>query len=242
VDLPNLSPPPSDIEGAIRRALSERTDILNARRGLDTSDINIRYFRNLSLPAVDFTASYGAQGLGGPELIRSGSGIDSQLTGDIRPGSYWDALGLLRQRDYPNWNFSVNMSYPLFGNQAEAQHARARLQRNQSLTRIRALEVQVAAEVTNAALTVQSNLKRVEAATAARELALKRLEAEQSKFDVGMTTNFFVVQAQRDLRDAQNTELRALADYRKSLVNYERAQQAPAGGGGGNFGGQQQQQ
>jgi outer membrane protein TolC len=84
-------------------------------------------------------------------------------------------------------------------------------------------------------LTVQSNLKRVEAATAARELAQKRLEAEQSKFDVGMTTNFFVVQAQRDLRDAQNTELRALADYRKSLVNFERAQQAPAGGGGGGL-------
>ena len=48
-----------------------------------------------------------------------------------------------------------------------------------------------------------------------------------------MSTNFFVVQAQRDLRDAQNTELRALADYRKSLVTFERAQEAPAGGGGG---------
>ncbi len=98
--------------------------------------------------------------------------------------------------------------------------------------------MQIAAEVANAALTVQSNLKRVEAATAARELAQKRLEAEQSKFEVGMTTNFFVVQAQRDLRDAANTELRALADYRKSLVNFERAQQAPAGGGGNaRFGG-----
>jgi outer membrane protein TolC len=86
--------------------------------------------------------------------------------------------------------------------------------------------------VTNAAITVQSNLKRVEAAQAARELAEKRLEAEQSKFEVGMSTNFFVVQAQRDLRDAQNTELRALADYRKSLVTFERAQEAPAGGGG----------
>jgi outer membrane protein TolC len=242
VDLPSLQPPPADVEGAVRRALTERTDIINARRGLDTSDINIRYFKNLSLPAVDFTASYGAAGLGGPELIRSGSSIDSQLTGQVIPGGYVDALSILRQRDYPNWNFSVAMSYPLFGNQAEAQHARARLQRNQSMTRIRALEVQIAAEVANAALTVQSNLKRVEAATAARELALKRLEAEQSKFDVGMTTNFFVVQAQRDLRDAQNVELRALADYRKSLVNFERAQQAPAGGGGGNFGGQQQQQ
>jgi outer membrane protein len=243
VDLPSLAPPPADVEGAVRRGLDQRTDILNARRGLDTSDINIRYFKDLSMPALDLTASYGAQGIGGPVLGRSGTGIGSEATGTIvEPGGYFDALSLLRAREYPNWNFSVNMSYPLFGNQAEAQHARARLQRNQSLTRIRALEVQIAAEITNAALTVQSNLKRVEAATAARELALKRLEAEQSKFDVGMTTNFFVVQAQRDLRDAQNTELRALADYRKSLVNYERAQQAPAGGGGGNFGGQGQQQ
>ena len=243
VDLPLLAPPPADVEGAVRRGLGERTDIINARRGLDTSDINIRYFKDLSLPAVDLTASYGAQGLGGPVLARTGTGIGSEATGAIAvPGGYVDALSILRDRQYPNWNFAVNVSYPLFGSQADAQHARARLQRNQSLTRIRALEVQIAAEITNAALTVQSNLKRVEAATAARELAQKRLEAEQSKFDVGMTTNFFVVQAQRDLRDAQNTELRALADYRKSLVNFERAQQAPAGGGGGNFGAQQQQQ
>lgn len=235
VDLPSLAPPPTDVEGAVRRALSDRTDIINLRKGLDTSDVNIRYFKDLTMPALDLTASYGAQGLGGPELVRAGSGIESQTTGQIIPGNYADALNILRNLDYPNWNVSLTLTYPLFANQATAQHARARLQRNQSMTRIRALEVQVAAEVTNAALTVQSNLKRVEAATVAREFAQKRLEAEQSKFDVGMTTNFFVVQAQRDLRDAQNTELRALADYRKSLVNFERAQQAPAGGGGGNF-------
>jgi outer membrane protein len=235
VDLPNLSPPPTDIEGAIRTALAERTDVINARKGLDSNDVNIRYFKDLSMPALDLTASYGAQGLGGPELVRAGSGIDSQTTGQIIPGNYADALNILRNLDYPNWNLAVTLTYPLFGSQATAQHARARLQRNQSLTRIRALEVQIAAEVANAALTVQSNLKRVEAATAARELAQKRLEAEQSRFEVGMTTNFFVVQAQRDLRDAANTELRALADYRKSLVNFDRAQQAPAGGGGGGL-------
>lgn len=234
VDLPALAPPPADVEGAVRRALTERTDINNARKGLDTSDINIKYFKDLSMPALDLTASYGAQGLGGPELVRSGSGLDAPV-GSILPGNYAQALSILRNLDYPNWNIAVTMSYPLFGNQATAQHARARLQRQQAQTRLRALEIQIAAEVANAALTVQSNLKRVEAATAARELAEKRLEAEQSKFEVGMTTNFFVVQAQRDLRDAQNTELRALADYRKSLVNFERAQQAPAGGGGGNL-------
>ena len=241
VDLPQLSPPPADVEGAIRAALAQRTDVLNTRKNLDVNDVNIRFFKDSTLPDLDLNASYGAQGIGGTFFRRSGSGIESQVIGTV-PGGFFDALGVLRNREYPNWNFSLTLSYPLLGSQAEAQLARARLQRNQSLTRLRALEVQIAAEVTNAALTVQSNLKRVEAATAARELAQKRLEAEQSKFDVGMTTNFFVVQAQRDLRDAQNTELRALADYRKSLVNYERAQQAPAGGGGGNFGGNQQQQ
>ena len=241
VDLPSLQPPPADVEGAIRTALAQRTDVLNTRKNLDVNDVNIRYYRNQALPDLDLNASYGAQGIGGTFFRREGSGIESKVVGTI-PGGFFDALGVLRHQEYPNWNFSVTMSYPLLGSQAEAQLARARLQRNQSLTRLRSLEVQVAAEVTNAALTIQSNLKRVEAATAARELAQKRLEAEQSKFDVGMTTNFFVVQAQRDLRDAFNTELRALADYRKSLVNYERAQQSPAGGGGGNFGGQQQQQ
>jgi len=232
VDLPSLEPAPTDVEGAVRTALAQRTDVLTARKNLDSNDVTMRYYRNQSLPSLDLTANYGAQGLGGTQYVRQGSGLGSTVV-DTIPGGYGDAIALLKARDYPQWNLSVLMSYPIGGSTAEAQYARTKIQRTQAITRLRALEVQIAAEVANAALTVQSNLKRVDAATAARELAQKRLEAEQSKFEVGMSTNFFVVQAQRDLRDAQNTELRTLADYRKSLVNFERAQQAPAGGGGG---------
>jgi outer membrane protein TolC len=234
VDLPSLGPAPTDIEGAVRTAIANRTDVITARKNLDSNDVTLQYYRNQSFPALDLNASYGAQGLGGTAYIRNGTGLGSQITGTV-PGGFSDALSLLGARDYPTWNFSVNMSYPIGGGQAEAQYARTKIQRSQATTRMRALEIQIAAEVANAALTVQSNLKRVEASTAARELAQKRLEAEQSKFEVGMSTNFFVVQAQRDLRDAANTELRALADYRKSLVNFERAQVAPAGGGGANI-------
>jgi outer membrane protein TolC len=232
IDLPSLEPAPTDIEGAVRKALERRTDLVNARRSLESSDVSLRYFRNQTLPALDFTTSYAAQGIGGTQFIRTGSGLNSVITGTV-PGGYGNALSLLAQRDFPNWNMQLNLSYNIGGSQADAQLARARLQRNQSQQRLRALELQVATEVTNAALSVQSNVKRVEAAVAARELAEKRLEAEQSKFEVGMSTNFFVVQAQRDLRDAQNAELRALADYRKSLVIFERVQEAPGGGGGG---------
>ena len=234
VDLPSLAPAPTDIEGAIRRAIAGRTDVATARKNLDSNDVNLRYFKNQSLPALDLNANYGLQGLGGTAFIRQPGNLGGAILATI-PGGYADALDVLSNRNYPTWNVSVTLSYPILGNAAEAQYARTKVQRSQALTRLRALEVSIAAEVANAALTVQSNLKRVEAATAARELAQKRLEAEQSRFEVGLTTNFFVVQAQRDLRDAQNTELRALADYRKSLVNFERAQQAPGGGGGGNL-------
>lgn len=236
IDLPSLEPAPTDIEPAVRRALERRTDLVTARKNLQSSDVSLRYFRNETLPDVDLTASYGAQGIGGTQIFRSGLG---GLVTNTNPGGYNDALRLLTNRDFPSWNLQMNVSYNLFASQADASYARARVQKNQAQVRLRALELQVATEVTNAALNVQSNLKRVEAAVAARELAEKRLEAEQSKFEVGMTTNFFVVQAQRDLRDAQNTELRALADYRKSLVVFERVQESPAGGGGfGNFSGQ----
>lgn len=234
VDLPSVQPPPTDVIGAVRKALTERTDVLASRKNLDSNDVSMRYLQDQSRPALDLNASYGTQGLGGTAFIRSGSGVDSKVTGSV-PGGYLDALRTLGDRAYPTWNLNVTMTYPIGGNQAEAQYARSKIQRQQAITRLRALEIQIAAEVANAALTVQSNLKRVEAATAARGLAQKRLEAEQSRFEVGLTTNFFVVQAQRDLRDAANTELRALADYRKSLVNFERAQQAPAGGGGGGL-------
>jgi outer membrane protein TolC len=80
---------------------------------------------------------------------------------------------------------------------------------------------------------VESSLTRYEAARAARELSEQRLQAEQSRFEVGLSTNFFVVQAQRDLATAQNTELRALLDYRRALVDFERVQSAPANRGGG---------
>jgi outer membrane protein TolC len=45
--------------------------------------------------------------------------------------------------------------------------------------------------------------------------------------DVGMATNYEVVQAQRDLADARNSELRAQLNYQRALVDFQRAQISP---------------
>jgi len=60
-----------------------------------------------------------------------------------------------------------------------------------------------------------------------RQLAERRLEAEERKFAAGTSTSFVVFQAQRDLAQARNTELRATLDYHRSVVDFETVQQAP---------------
>src|SRR5262249_31897333 len=126
---------------------------------------------------------------------------------------------------YPRWSLAVNLSYPLGGSAQQANTARARIQTSQVQAQMKQIELQVATDVTNAAVSARSNVERVEAAQAARELAQKQLEAEQSKFEVGMSTNYNVIQSQRDLATAQNNELQAILNYRKSLVELERLQQ-----------------
>ena len=231
-DRPVFAPEPLNVESAVREALQSRTDLAQARRQIEANDTTMRFMRNETLPNLDLIASYGAQGLGGTQFIRQGSGLGSTVIGTV-PGGFSDALRTLTGVNYPTWNFQLNVSYPLGTTAAGANYARARIQLNQSTAQLRALELQVATEVTNAALQVESSLTRYDAATVARQLAETRLQAEQSRFEVGLSTNFFVVQAQRDLATAQSSELRALLDYRRALVDFERAQEAPGARGGG---------
>ncbi|HEU4691320.1 MAG TPA: TolC family protein [Vicinamibacterales bacterium] len=257
VDRPTYSTEAVDVQTAVRRALTARTDLEQSRKQLQSNDVSIRSLSDAQLPSLDLTASYGVAGIGGTQFVRApGAALGAPPERTI-PSGFTDALGLLGDARAPTWNFFLNFSYPLGTSPAEAATARARVQRQQTLAQSRQLELQIATEVTNAALLVDTNRERMQAATVAKDLAQLRLEAEQSRFDVGLSTNFFVVQAQRDLRDAQNAELRALLDYRRAQVDFERVQEIPAAngvsitnivpggstapranaGGGGNFGG-----
>ena len=53
-------------------------------------------------------------------------------------------------------------------------------------------------------------------------MAEKRLQAEQERLKVGLSTTRFVLDFQRDLATAQGNELRATVDYNKSLSNLAR--------------------
>jgi outer membrane protein TolC len=226
-DRPDFSAQPIDIEAAVRRALSERTDLEIAKKNIAANDVTLKYLVDQMRPQVDLSTSYGLVGLGGSAYTYAtdtvGGTVNKIPTG-ITPGGYGDALSSLFNSQYPRWTVALNISYPLGVSSQEASVARARVQQNQVVAQTKQIELQVATDVTNAAINVQSGVERVQASQAARELAQKTLEAEQSKFEVGMSTNYNVILAQRDLATAQSNELQSVLNYRKALVELERVQ------------------
>ena len=212
-----------DLEAALRYALEKRTDLVVARKNLESSNISLKYLHNQILPQVDLTASYAGYGTGGTYLLRDQS-LGGAVIGTI-PGGYTDALSVMRRFSYPRWSVGVNLTYPIGMSAADASLARAQVQYQQSVQQLKSLELSVATDLTTQALTVQSSLEAVQAATAARELSKQSLDAEQSKFEVGMSTNYNVVLAQRDFIVAQDSELRAILNYRKALVDFQRKQE-----------------
>lgn len=217
-----------DTEGAVKNALTQRTDVVVARKGLENNDVNIRYFRNQSLPDLNASLTYGAQAIGGTGLIRGPSvGLQPGPIVSTVEKSYFSTLGTAFAGDFPGWTFTMDIAYPIGKSSNEANLARARLQNTQAEKQLASLELQVASQVREYARQVQTNAKRVDATRSSRVLAERRLEAEEKKYQAGMTSSFFVLQAQRDLNIARNSELLALVEYAKSVVNYSAVQQSP---------------
>ena len=227
VDRPDFRPETVDVDAAIRKALSQRTDIAIAQKYAQENDITLRYLDDQTKPQADFQANYGLSGVGGTQIKRSGSGVGSDIgvIQEVIPGGYGNALSSLWGVNYPRWTVGLNVSYPIGLSSQKAAVARARVQLNQVQAQVKQIELQVATEVTNQAITIRSNIERVQAAQAARQLSERQLSAENDKFAVGMSTNYFVITAQNQLATAQNTELQAILNYRKSLVDFDRLQQ-----------------
>jgi outer membrane protein TolC len=249
-DAPTFQPIPVDIDAAVRAALDRRTDLRSTRKTIEANDVSIRYFRNQTMPDVNAQLDYGLVGLGGTQFQR-GEGPFGPGTGDVigrTQRNYGSVLSDLFANRYPTWTLSLNIGYPIGTSTAEAGLARARLQDRQAQTQLKNQQMQVATQVRDIGRQVQTNQKRVEATRASRQLAERRLEAEEKKFQAGMSTSFFVFQAQRDLSQARANELRAVTDYNRSIVDFETVQEAPLAGGVGvapvttGTGGQPQQQ
>jgi outer membrane protein len=214
-----------DVDSAVRRALANRTDVQLSKNTLARNDISIRYYRNQVLPDVSAQATYRSNAVGGVFLSPVSLTSLGAPRSVVATHGFGSVLGDVLASAFPTWTVGLTVSYPLGTSSQETNLAKAKLQYSQEETQLKNLELQVATEVRDAGRQVQTNQKRVDSARAARELAERRLEAEEKKFAAGIQISFFVFQAQRDLAQARTSEIRAIADYNKSLVDFEAIQE-----------------
>jgi outer membrane protein len=229
VDQATMAPRSIDVDAAVKNALDHRVDILLLQKQNDNNDLSLRYAENQKLPGIDLQARYGVTGIGGTQYQYDPTGLTTGVVGTSVHG-FADVLRDVADNSFRQWSVAVNFSYPLGTSSADAAAAQARLQRKQIGTSLDGLKLSVATAVRDAARQVNTNLKRVEATKKAAELAQERLDAENKRFTVGLSTTFELLQAQRDLTSANQRQLQAVLDYNQSLVTFDAIQLAPVNG------------
>jgi outer membrane protein TolC len=224
---PVLTPQAVDVEAAVANALANRTDLIQARKQLEQTDINMRFAKNQRLPNVDAVVNYGLAGVAGTRTLYEydASGLPTRV--GVAQRTFSDALRDIFGNDFKTWSVQLQVSYPIGQSQWEATLAQTRVQRQQDVTQIRQLEMQIATAVRDAARQVDTSLKRVEATRKAREFAERNLDAEQKRMTVGLSTTFQLLQAQRRLSEQSLAELTAVIDYNRALVNLQAVQTVP---------------
>ena len=236
IDSPPLARVTIDMGAAVNRALGGRADLARAKKDIDNAQVNVTFTGNQKLPDVRLNASYAASGLGGTQVLRTG-GFPGTIVGQGPDTNFGSVLNQLFANNYPTWTVGVSVSYPIGQSSEEANYARARLQRTQADERLKSSEAHAIQQVREAGWKIEMNAKRIESTHAASNLAEQRLDAERKRFEVGLSTSFLVIQAQRDLAQAKANELSAILAYVLAQVDFDALQEAgPAGqsSGGGS--------
>jgi outer membrane protein TolC len=208
------------VEDLTAQAVRNRPDLAQAGIQVENSQINLKGSRNALRPELDVVGTVQNGGLSGdvnPAALALTPGAA------IYPGGYGTALGQIFRNNFPTYAVGLQLNLPLRNRIAQADAVRDELQVRQSQVRRQQFEDQVRLEVADAYVAMQQARAAYEAAVQSRVLQEQSVDVEQATFDVGLATNYLVIQYQTYLAQAQSTEVAAKGAYAKAKVALDRA-------------------
>jgi outer membrane protein TolC len=221
-DTPTVDKVEVDFDTALDTAIRNRPDLQALRIDSRSREFTLSYAKNQLLPDVRLQLSYWSPGISGDQILyQDGNALSGIIIGTV-PGKRSSALKDAFNLAYKNTLIGVTVSLPVSNVLSRAYHAQAKIGLEQARLRVKNQELELTLELGDAVRAVETNYQRTQAYKTARELAQKKLEAELEKLQVGMSTNYLVLQFQRDLANAQTLELKALIDYKISLASLDR--------------------
>jgi outer membrane protein TolC len=223
VDEPKFEERLFNVEEALLTAMQNRPELKSLQVDLRTRNLNVGYTKNQLLPRLDLSASYYSPGISGDQILYLD---DNPLTGiviGLVPGPAKDAMKDAFNFKYNNWSVGLTLDIPLNSIFSRAAYTQAKLELEQAMLQLKNQEQTIYLEIRNGVRSVETNYKRVQSYRVARELADKKLQAEEEKLKVGLSTNFIVLTYQRDLSNARIAELQSIVSYTVSVASLEKA-------------------
>ena len=212
---PPIYMPSFEPEETIRMAMSFRPDVRLRRKNLEIDDYNIKRYTNAQRPDLSVNAAYSATGLGGNLYENSLLGGSSRL---LEAGGFPAAMNQLFQFAFPTYTVGITLDLPLRNRRGAVDLANSVLQKKRNMYELRSLEQDIRLDVLNAITGVELSKAAIQQAAVALDFSQKRLDAEQKKYDLGVSTAFIVLDAQDDLVQSQADLLLESIGYRQAMV------------------------
>ena len=207
-------------EEALTAARRLRPEMDAAHRRVTIDDLNARVAKNLMLPHLDLTVQAQAAGLGGNQVAIVGPlGITSPAVASGLP----TALGQLFAFSAPGYGAGLQLTLPFRSTAAQSQLADALVAKARDQYTERQVEQQIILDVRQALTSIDLASASIEAATSARDLAQKNVEAEQQKYELGTITAFELLDSQTRMATAESSLLSAFVGYQQAFISYRRA-------------------
>ena len=248
-DSVDLSVPEVSLPDALRTAIENRPELQQSEVLHQINEIDQRFYKDQTKPAIDLVGTYGLTGLAGSvassgvnpftassQLVRDRVDLLSALAGlpplPVNPpttfspnllGSYGQSIENLLANRYNNFKVGVQINFPLRNRTAEAQLGRSLVEGERIATQREQLQQNIQVEVRNALQAVRSAETRLRAAIATRELNEQQFSSEQRKLDAGQSTVFLVLERQTALTTAKGLELKAQTDLNKAIADLQKA-------------------
>ena len=202
-DAPTLSHIQLDEPAAVKMALERRVELKSAAIAKDVNDLQLAVARNKVSPTLNAFVAYN----GGSDTYNSLSNVNSDLAG----------------AKYPGYTVGLKFAMPIENRAAKGNLAVARANLRSSELNLRDQQLSITLQVRTAIRNVEATEKGVKAAEKTRYFQEKTLEAEQKKFDNGMSTNFIVLQDMTNLDAARSTETQAQIAYANAVTALEQS-------------------
>jgi outer membrane protein TolC len=212
---PETDPVTIDVAAAIRQALGERPEVRQQQLQIERLEVDARYFHNQKLPSADVTLEYGSRAVAGQPR----PGVPITVRNESLAEAFSDVFG----NEFTGWTLGLLVAMPLQNRSARAQSTIADLDLEQGRTELRRLELEVMSDVRSAARAVTTAAQQIESARASVRLQERNLDAEQKRYENGMSTSFRITEIQEDLTQARSRQVSAVTAYRRALASYYRA-------------------